>query len=94
MNARAERFGRRVRYAFNPFSKDGVVSETIYKRMSDGLVSLSDLSEPVPQMEKFFDTSYVAQPGAVQISPGAKLDLGEEGRRRTARTARTKCVSL
>jgi NitT/TauT family transport system substrate-binding protein len=43
----------------NAFSKDGVVSETIYKRMSDGLVSLGDLSEPVPQMEKFFDTSYV-----------------------------------
>ena len=41
------------------FSKDGLVSPTVYKKMSDGLVSLGDLSEPVPPMERFFDTSYV-----------------------------------
>lgn len=43
----------------NAFSKTGTVSELVYKRMSEGLVSLGDLSDPVPQMQKFFDTSYV-----------------------------------
>ena len=41
------------------FSKDGKVSPSVYKKMSEGLVWLGDLSEPVPPMTNFFDTSYV-----------------------------------
>ena len=41
------------------FSKDGKVSPNVYKTMSEGLVWLGDLSEPVPPMKNFFDTSYV-----------------------------------
>lgn len=43
------------------FSRDGLVSQAVYKKMSDGLVSLGDLSEPVPAIDKFFDTSFVRE---------------------------------
>lgn len=43
------------------FSKDGLVSEAVFKKMSDGLVSLGDLSEPVPPIDRFFDTSFVRE---------------------------------
>lgn len=41
------------------FSQDGLVSPTVYKTMSEGLVWLGDLTAPTPPMEGFFDTSYV-----------------------------------
>jgi NitT/TauT family transport system substrate-binding protein len=41
------------------FSPDGRLSETSYKRMADALVSWGDLTQPVPQMSKFFDSSFV-----------------------------------
>lgn len=41
------------------FSQDGLVAPSVLKTMSEGLVWLGDLSEPVPPMTSFFDTSYV-----------------------------------
>lgn len=41
------------------FSKDGLVSPSVFKTMGEGLVWLGDLKEPVPPMTKFFDTKYV-----------------------------------
>jgi NitT/TauT family transport system substrate-binding protein len=41
------------------FSADGVISDASYKKMSDGLVGLGDLTRPVPPMSKFFDPSFV-----------------------------------
>lgn len=41
------------------FSQDGIVAPSVLKTMSEGLVWLGDLTEPVPPMGNFFDTSYV-----------------------------------
>ena len=41
------------------FSEDGLVAPSVLKTMSEGLVWLGDLTEPVPPMSNFFDTSYV-----------------------------------
>jgi hypothetical protein len=41
------------------FSPDGRLSEASYKRMTDALVSWGDLTQPVPPMSKFFDSSFV-----------------------------------
>ena len=41
------------------FSKDGLVSPSVFKTMSEGLVWLGDLTDPTPPMAGFFDTSYV-----------------------------------
>lgn len=41
------------------FSQDGLVAPAVLKTMSEGLVWLGDLTEPVPPMTNFFDTSYV-----------------------------------
>ena len=43
------------------FSPDGRLSEASYKRMTDALVSWGDLSQPVPPMSKFFDSSFVEE---------------------------------
>jgi ABC-type nitrate/sulfonate/bicarbonate transport system substrate-binding protein len=43
------------------FSEDGLISETTYKKMTDGLISLGDLKAPVPPMSKFFDATYVRE---------------------------------
>lgn len=41
------------------FSKDGLVSPSVFKTMGEGLVWLGDLTAPVPPMTNFFDTQYV-----------------------------------
>lgn len=41
------------------FSEDGLVAPSVLKTMSEGLVWLGDLTEPVPPMSNFFETSYV-----------------------------------
>ena len=41
------------------FSKDGLVSPSVFKTMGEGLVWLGDLTAPVPPMTNFFDTRYV-----------------------------------
>jgi ABC-type nitrate/sulfonate/bicarbonate transport system substrate-binding protein len=41
------------------FSPDGRLSESSYKRMTDALFSWGDLTQPVPPMSKFFDSSFV-----------------------------------
>ena len=43
------------------FSADGLITETIYKKMTDGLISLEDMKPPVPPMSKFFDASFVQE---------------------------------
>ena len=40
-------------------SRDGLISEATYKRMTDGLISLDDMKPPAPPMSKFFDAGYV-----------------------------------
>jgi hypothetical protein len=41
------------------YSKDGLVSPSVHKTMSEGLVWLGDLPNPPPPMSGFFDTKYV-----------------------------------
>jgi NitT/TauT family transport system substrate-binding protein len=43
------------------FSADGLISEAVYKKMTDGLISLEDLKPPVPPMSKFFEPSFVQE---------------------------------
>jgi NitT/TauT family transport system substrate-binding protein len=43
------------------FSADGLISESTYKKMTDGLISLEDMKPPVPPMSKFFDPSFVQE---------------------------------
>jgi NitT/TauT family transport system substrate-binding protein len=43
------------------FSADGLITETIYKKMTDGLISLEDMKPPMPPMSKFFDASFVQE---------------------------------
>jgi ABC-type nitrate/sulfonate/bicarbonate transport system substrate-binding protein len=43
------------------FSKDGIVSPSVYQKMSEGLVALGAFTRPVPPLEKYFDTSYVRE---------------------------------
>jgi hypothetical protein len=43
------------------FSVDGLVSDTTYKKMTEGLISLEDMKPPVPPMSKFFDPSFVPE---------------------------------
>lgn len=42
-------------------SQDGLISEQVYKNMTDGLISLEDLKPPVPPMGKFIDASFVQE---------------------------------
>jgi ABC-type nitrate/sulfonate/bicarbonate transport system substrate-binding protein len=42
-------------------SQDGLISEQIYKNMTDGLISLEDMKPPVPPMGKFIDASFVQE---------------------------------
>lgn len=41
------------------FSQDGLISEDIYKQMTDGLISLDDMKAPAPPITKFIDPSFV-----------------------------------
>jgi NitT/TauT family transport system substrate-binding protein len=41
------------------FSADGRISAESYQRMTDALVKWGDLSQPVPPISKFFDSSFV-----------------------------------
>jgi ABC-type nitrate/sulfonate/bicarbonate transport system substrate-binding protein len=43
------------------FSADGLINETTYKNMTDGLISLEDMKEPVPPISKFIDSSFVQE---------------------------------
>jgi ABC-type nitrate/sulfonate/bicarbonate transport system substrate-binding protein len=43
------------------FSRDGLLSGTAYRKMTEGLIELGDLSPPVPPASKFFDDSFVRQ---------------------------------
>jgi ABC-type nitrate/sulfonate/bicarbonate transport system substrate-binding protein len=42
-------------------SQDGLISEEVYKNMTDGLISLEDMKPPVPPMSKFIDSSFVQE---------------------------------
>ncbi|AMN41259.1 ABC transporter periplasmic ligand-binding protein [Rhodoplanes sp. Z2-YC6860] len=42
-------------------SQDGLISEQVYKNMTDGLISLEDMKPPVPPMSKFIDASFVQE---------------------------------
>lgn len=41
------------------FSADGLISDSAYKKMTDGLLQLGDMQKPVPPKSKFFDDQYV-----------------------------------
>jgi NitT/TauT family transport system substrate-binding protein len=43
------------------FSADGLIGDTTYKKMTEGLISLDDMKPPVPPMSKFFDPSFVQE---------------------------------
>jgi hypothetical protein len=43
------------------FSADGLIGDTTYKKMTEGLISLDDMKPPVPPMSKFFDASFVQE---------------------------------
>jgi ABC-type nitrate/sulfonate/bicarbonate transport system substrate-binding protein len=42
-------------------STDGLFSDSSYKKMTDALLNFGDLTQPVPPMSKFFDTSFVKE---------------------------------
>jgi hypothetical protein len=46
------------------FSRDGLLSETAYQKMTEGLIELGDLAPPVPPAAKFFDDSFVKEAAA------------------------------
>jgi NitT/TauT family transport system substrate-binding protein len=46
------------------FSRDGLLSDKAYQKMTEGLIELGDLSPPVPPASKFFDDSFVRQAAA------------------------------
>jgi hypothetical protein len=39
--------------------QQGLIDEATYKYMTNGLISLNDMTPPVPPMSKFVDASYV-----------------------------------
>jgi ABC-type nitrate/sulfonate/bicarbonate transport system substrate-binding protein len=43
------------------FSRDGLLSDSAYQKMTEGLIELGDLSPPVPPQSKFFDASFVKE---------------------------------
>jgi NitT/TauT family transport system substrate-binding protein len=43
------------------FSRDGLLSEDAYRKMTEGMIELGDLPAPAPPMSKFFDGSYVKE---------------------------------
>jgi NitT/TauT family transport system substrate-binding protein len=45
----------------NGFSRDGLLSEIAYRRMTEGMLELGDLTAPVPPAAKFFDDSFVKE---------------------------------
>jgi len=46
------------------FSRDGLLSDKAYAKMTEGLIELGDLSPPAPPASKFFDDSFVRQAAA------------------------------
>jgi ABC-type nitrate/sulfonate/bicarbonate transport system substrate-binding protein len=46
------------------FSRDGLLSDKAYARMTEGLIELGDLSPPAPPASKFFDDGFVRQAAA------------------------------
>jgi ABC-type nitrate/sulfonate/bicarbonate transport system substrate-binding protein len=46
------------------FSRDGLLSEKAYQKMTEGLIDLGDLAPPVPPAAKFFDDSFVKEAAA------------------------------
>jgi NitT/TauT family transport system substrate-binding protein len=46
------------------FSRDGLLSEKAYQKMTEGLIELGDLAPPVPPAAKFFDDSFVKEAAA------------------------------
>jgi NitT/TauT family transport system substrate-binding protein len=43
------------------FSPDGLLSDVAYRRMTEGMIELGDLSPPVPPAAKFFDASFIKE---------------------------------
>ena len=43
------------------FSRDALLSDTAYQKMTEGMLELGDLSPPLPPMAKFFDDSFAKQ---------------------------------
>jgi NitT/TauT family transport system substrate-binding protein len=43
------------------FSRDGRLGEDAYRKMTEGMIELGDLTAPVPPMSKFFDDSFVEE---------------------------------
>lgn len=43
------------------FSRNGLISDSGYRQMTDALVEFGDLSKPVPPMSDFVDASYVKE---------------------------------
>ncbi len=43
------------------FSRDGLLSDIAYRRMTEGMIELGDLSAPVPPAARFFDDSFVKE---------------------------------
>ncbi|HUZ75236.1 MAG TPA: ABC transporter substrate-binding protein [Stellaceae bacterium] len=41
------------------FSRNGLITDTAYKKMTDALISFGELKQPVPPLGKFFDASFV-----------------------------------
>jgi hypothetical protein len=39
--------------------QQGLIDEATYKNMTNGLISLNDMTPPVPPMSKLVDASYV-----------------------------------
>jgi NitT/TauT family transport system substrate-binding protein len=43
------------------FSRDALLSDSAYQKMTEGMLELGDLSSPLPPMAKFFDDSFAKQ---------------------------------
>ena len=43
------------------FSRDGLLSDKVYQKMTEGLIELGDLAPPAPPAAKFFDDSFVKE---------------------------------
>jgi len=48
------------------FSRDGLLSDLAYRRMTEGMIELGDLSAPVPPMTKFFDASFIKEAASLR----------------------------